>query len=726
MFSSIVFALSTFLSATLLFVFESIVGKQILPLAGGGALVWNTCLVFFQIVLLAGYGLAFFLSRVRSLILQVSVVSGLLLLAVTGSWYLQNGVIGAPVQGADPQGWLWLWLTGQVALPFLSIATLSPLLQHWYGLRYKSASPYVLYAVGNAGNAIGLLAYPLWIERVFSLSDQRSLVLLGLSLILTSVSVAGLSTVLLLRREGLRPKSAETSPQLIGLRQKLWWLLLSAVPSSLLLSITSYILTDIAAIPLFWIIPLLVYLLTFVLAFSALDGLPLKRIGRATAFLTLPLCLSFLVDANGPAIVLIPLHLLNFGLAGLFCHGLLVANRPRDGHNLTLFYLYVGLGGAIGGLFTLLVCPLLWARQLELPLALVVVCLLRSVHLRSEVSASGFKKAALILALSGGSYLLVSRFLPAEHDSLVIALTYLPAAILVLNEIRHPGNYSLALSAVILACLLIPTQLGRVIRAERNFYGLVRVTARDNAHYVIHGSTIHGAERLQEGPACNPLMYFHPSGPAGVIPKLLPSHDAKVAVVGLGVGALACYARPEDAWTFLELNPAMERVARDESLFTFLRNSKAGQLKVKIGDGRLLLASQTELFDLIIMDAFSSDSIPTHLLTREAMEVYLSKLRPGGRMLFHISNRFFDLAPQIQALAESYALTVRINNDLLISTEDAAAGKTPSTWVIISPADNLDLLDGHWTELPIAEALPRPWSDDFSDLLAAMKIQTGS
>lgn len=719
---TVIFALSIGIAALQLFVLESVVGKQLLPLAGGGPMIWNTCLVFFQVALLTAYLLAYLLSRGTSFIVQSVFVIAALVVSVIGPTFLRDGVTTAPPLGGSPAIWLWSWLISAVLLPFVALGMLSPLLQHWFSQGGNNdKEPYPLYAASNLGSFLGILAYPLYLERATTLSQQRSFLLVTVTLVLCSV----LECIILSIRRGGKiarlPEMADDSG-LAGESKIILWIALSALPSSLLLSVTNYILTDISALPLFWIVPLLIYLLTFVISFSALDSLPVKRIGRIAAFASLLLAIVTVVDANSPILLIILLHLVTFAVVTLFCHGLLVSVRPRNREMVTTFYLWIAFGGAFGGLVTLLICPLLFTRQLEYPIALVLVCMIRQYRGTKGISQIALLKAVGIVVLIIAGSEVLPQLLPTKFEALRVQLAFIPAGVLALSCIAVPSEYSLAVAAIVLAGTIIPSGLGNTIISNRNFFGITRVTIKDGFHEIVHGSTIHGIQSIASMGECEPTSYFHRTGPAGDILGQRDSGRHKVLVIGLGVGSLACYANPDEQWIFYELNPAMEQIARNEKLFTFLKNSKAEKLDVSLGDGRRLLAAETsKLFDMIVVDAFSSDSIPTHLLTKEAFELYLSRLSPNGRLLIHISNRFFNLRPILAENAALLPVTAYIRDNLNINSDDAQMGKTPSTWVFMVP-NSTDAKPPSDSWILLHSSGIRPWTDDFSDPVSALNL----
>lgn len=725
MLSSFLFVLAICLAAAQIFLLESIIGKQLLPLAGGGPMIWNTCLVFFQLALLAAYSIAFLLSRIPSALIQRVVISLWILAALVTPGFLRDGVTSAPPLGQNPELWLWSFLITSVGFYFCSIGVLSPMLQHWFSRIAPNKDPYPLYAASNLGSLLGILAYPLFLERTLTLGENRSLLaLLGWSLLALIIGICFLAESKL--------KGPQTLPSLgkrtqTGKGAIVRWVALSAVPSSLLLSVTTYILTDINALPLFWMLPLVVYIGSFIIAFGRLDRLNLHLVQRLVSFLILPIVITFLLEANSPPALLIPLHLLTFGLAALLCHGLLVSSRPQEHNDLTQFYLWISFGGALGGILTLFVAPLIFDRQFEYVIGLVLVCLFRgfvsgSDRDRPQLDVRDGIKAALIvgLVLIGAR---VAATVPESWGSIRFLVLFVPAGFVVLSDIQHPRRYAMLLVVLMLVGTLNPSGLGTTISATRNFFGLTRVTELDGFHRVVHGSTIHGSQLVSQMDRCVPGAYYHRSGPAGLLLSESSSAGRSVLVIGLGVGSLVCYAQPQDAWTFYELNPAMSEIAHNRELFSYVPNAPTENLTIKIGDGRRLLESETDAkFDVIVVDAFSSDAIPTHLLNLEAFKLYLSRLKQGGEILLHVSNRFFDLGPVVGNLANELGLEAFVSVDVAVDSDAQADGKIPSTWVVVVPdrADGAPLksLPASWHRIEPDGA--RVWTDEYADPVSAL------
>jgi spermidine synthase len=494
-----------------------------------------------------------------------------------------------------------------------------------------------------------------------------------------------------------------------------------------MLGVTTYLSTDIAAIPLLWVLPLSLYLLSFVVTFARRPRRPLRGAARALPMAVLVLSFTTLFEVV-PLAFALPLHLVTFFQAALVCHGQLADDRPPARH-LTAFYLSLSLGGVLGGLFNAVVAPLVFDRVVEYPLALVLLCLLRPAADRLE---RGARQRWLDLGLPAALGALLAAALvlglPALHGlSPELALTLLsaPAILICYSFKERPVRFALGIGVVLLVGGLSPASPERTLHRERSFFGVLRVLedARGN-HRLAHGNTLHGQQNFTSARG-EPLTYYHRTGPIGHVLAAFQQRTGprSIAVVGLGAGSLACYARGEEDWTFYEIDPAVERVARNPQYFTFLQDSRARKLNVVLGDARLRLQDAPEReYELIVLDAFSSDAIPVHLLTREAWTLYLGKLAPAGLLAVHISNRSLDLKPVLRELARDAQLVNRFWRDEDLSPQEQQMGKTPSEWVVMARQEG-DLgelaRDPRWGPLP---EWPRVsvWRDDFSNILSVL------
>ena len=757
------FALTLFAGSALLFLLEPMFGRLVLPELGGAPAVWATCLVFFQITLLLGYLYAWAATRWLGLRSQLVLHAGLLLAAfvvlpirVLPSWL--------PPAESNPIPWLLGVLSLSIGLPFFVVSTTAPVLQHWFAnTEHPDAhDPYFLYRASNLGSMIGLLGYPFIVEPWLGMKAQGIAWSAGYLLLvgLTLACAAQLLRHPLVRRgepsriplappklrerswgEGGNPESrlsrrspggaagakAEAPSASPRWPQLARWTALAAVPSSLLLGVTTYLSTDVAVVPLLWVVPLLVYLLTFVLAFAPKPWVPTRALTLVVPLLMLPLTVVITLRAAEPAWAVVLLHLATFAASALLCHQQLAEDRPPASH-LTLFYLCLSVGGAIGGLFNALAAPLIFRMPYEYPLALVAVALLkpyRGVAARkARAAAADFWLPAVVGLASYAALTLLGNAGPGLGTFAVPIGLGLPVFCCYLFSPR-PIRFGLSLGAVLLASALQPDPMGRLVDVERSFFGVHRVAVDtgNQLRLLFHGNTLHGAQSLDPAKAKEPQAYYTRNGPAGqVFDTLAGRAGQSVGVVGLGAGALAAYAKPGQSWTFYEIDPIVVHLARDAGYFSFLKDA-AVPVRVVVGDARLSLGAEPDRrFDLLVLDAFSSDAVPVHLLTRQAVRLYLAKLKPGGVLAFHASSRFLRLRREFLALANDAGLVHLRQLDLRSERHSAWSGWTPSEWVVLARArEDLGALgaDSRWGR--IDEPAARVWTDDYTNLLALFR-----
>lgn len=650
------------LAAFLLFWVEPLVAKQILPWFGGAASVWSTCLVFYQLALLAGYGYAQALtarpSRRTQIVLHIALLCCAALLLPIGP--------GLHWQHADPEHPIWLifaMLTASIGLPFAVLSATTPLLQRW--LADRGSSPYAFFALSNLASLAALIGFPLWIEPRFGLDAQRtgwSWLYVLFALFCVGAAVLG--------RAGAEGRTAGAPLH----RAWILWFALAACGSMLLLSVTNHITANVAAVPLLWVVPLAIYLLTFAIAFSpkAIYNRPLwLRITAmglgAIAYAIYDIRTIFSIQ------IALPIFLIGLFILCLFCHGELNALRPDTAH-LAQFYLAIAAGGAAGAVFTGIAAPLFFSGIYELPIALAFTAVL-----------------ALILVWNSGSWPLRGLW----AGMIAAMLVTLVANVLAYHE-----------DALVL---------------ERSFYGALRVvqSPRITEHQtrtLFNGTIKHGEEFLWPGLRERPTTYYGPDSGIGIVLRDCYPGRRSVGVVGLGVGTIAAYGRAGDAFRFFEINPQVVNLAN--GLFYFLRES-AANVSTDIGDGRLLLQREDNQFDVLALDAFSGDAVPVHLLTREAMRLYVTRLKPDGVIAFHVSNLYLDLASVVGQLADEIGWkAVLVRNDA-----DRDALIDPADWVLVtqnSAVLNNEAIRVH--ERPIASrAGKRPWTDNYSNLLELLR-----
>jgi hypothetical protein len=751
------------LSAALLFALEPMFAKMVLPKLGGSPSVWNICLVFYQAALLGGYLYAHLTvewlgaRRQAALHLAVLFLAWLSLpVAVAAGWN--------PAASGHPALVLLALLTVAVGLPFFCVSATAPLLQAWFAASgHRSAKdPYYLYAASNLGSMLGLAAYPLLVEPRLTLLQQARWWAVGYGVLIALM--AGCAAWLWLGRgagqtneqsPGCNPGalpdvSAAAAPPILNpqspilrpptLLRRLRWLALAAVPSGLLLGVTAYMSTDIASMPFLWVIPLMLYLLTFVLVFSRWRWFRHRAWTWLQAAGLVLLAGVYYVGSpmeTSAVLVLMGIHLAAFFLTAMVCHGALAADRPASEH-LTEFYLWLSLGGVVGGLLCALVAPVVFSGVMEYPLMLVAACLLRP---RPALKGRWWELAdvlwgAMLLTIfvvavwgvparsvdeMGNTVWEPKRIASMDGKMWLICLAGATALLLA----RRPSRFAVALG-VLLGVALACTEPKQPIYAARSFFGVLRVERvelGENSweHRLLHGSTEHGSQVRAPELAREPCSYYDRDGPVGDLFDVLESRlqfrrHGRIGVVGLGTGTLAAYTQPGQHITFFEIDAAVEQIARNSEYFTYLTDceQRGADLEVRLGDARLSLEQEPDrTFDVLLIDAFTSDAIPVHLLTREALKLYFDKLTERGLLAVHISNRHLNLEPVMGNLAEELHVAARLGSDL------------SSTWVVLAErARNLGDLreNSRWEDVP-TDPSQGPWTDDFSNIVGVIRWQ---
>ncbi len=730
----LVFILGVFLNAALLFLVQPMVGKLLLPKLGGTPAVWNTCLVFFQLALLAGYAYAWLQGRLKTHKMRVLV--HLVFLGLAAVFLpISSGTDLQPPTDRLPTWWLLWTLLVLVGMPFIAISTTGPLLQRWFSdTNHKDAGdPYFLYAASNAGSLLGLLAYPFAIERYTTLSEQRTWWSIAYAMAAGLTLVCGVMAMKRLRAPGAGAEAfangalgPEATP--ISWARRGLWVLLAAAPSSLSMGCAQHLTTDIAAMPLLWVAPLAVYLLSFVLAFS-----------RSTQWLSEPVAWGIPIFAglvyymkmqgNGARLDLVVQFNLLLLLTGAWaCHGRLAALRPHASR-LTEYFVWVAVGGALGGMFNALLAPVIFNDVWEYPIAIGLVLVLGMPSLASvnvggldvgkELGVKGARagtialKLALLVGL--GVWALRSQKVAVEDNGFVLQ------------------------------------------RRERTFFGVHRLaTTRDQViRMLLHGTTTHGVQFVKALERSKPRMYYHLESSVGKLMMWLAAdgRPRRVAAVGLGTGTMAYYAalpksvvaaanaestagigvqKDEPAilnpFTFYEIDPKIVEIASDTRYFSYIEEAKqmGGTVEIVLGDARQTLARAPQgSYDVIVLDAFSSDAIPMHLLTKEAVAMYFDKLAPGGVLAMHVSNRHLDLAIMVRELAKEMGV-VAAGGHRLVHPNQALDGMSMSEWLMLARTeeDAKVMLDHPETFRRIdtsADGSIRPWSDDYSNVFDVMK-----
>ncbi len=732
----LLFSMTLFTSATLMFVLQPMFAKLLLPLLGGAASVWNTCMVFYQTILFIGYLYAHYLTTRFTRNQQIRLHAALLICSLL---FIPIGIaqLDAPPTEGNPIFWLLAVLASSIGLPFFILSTTSPLIQKWFShLGHEhSRDPYFLSIASNSGSLLALLSYPLIFESNLGLTEQQQYWSIGFVCLLALVM---LCMSFLKHSPASQPAETAVATPLLAhpdIKQKLHWLLLSLVPSSLLIGTTHYIGTDIASVPLLWVIPLALYLLSFILVFSNLNEKLHPWIAFIHPWIVVPFLIYFFSDeklANYSLEVM--LHLAIFFLCIMVCHGELAKRRSHPVY-LTQYYLIMSLGGMLGGIFNNFVVPFIFNNLYEYPLMIIAALLLNNFNSKQYAAIpSRIYKAALV-AYIGFFIVILSENYQHIGNDLVLALIVI--AVVSNYYIFHKNLLYLFLYSSLIVSCTTSFKPGdeQTLLKSRNFYGVLSVTQtllpNDNGnleHDILHsmysGATQHGAQLVNNNNRCTPVSYYGKQGPIG---QLFQSYQTlnnqwRIAIIGLGSGALGAYAKPDQDWHFYELNPAVINMATTPAYFSYLHDCMS-QYAIYAGDARLTLdKQQTQNFDLLVIDAFTSDSIPTHLLTREALELYLSKLNDNGLLAFHISNHYLDLEPVLT----DHTQHLRLYGVIQKYRPEKKSLTYASDWVVLAKNKAaLEPLLAHnpqnWRTLARSLRLSQSWTDDFTSLISVWK-----
>lgn len=720
----IAYGVAIFVSAALLFAVQPIFTKMVLPRLGGSASVWSVAMVFFQAVLLAGYAYAHLLTRHVATRYSVAVHLAVMLAAVLAlPLGIAEGWDRPPTENES------LWLIGlfavSIGLPFFALSANAPLLQAWFarGSHPRAGDPYFLYAASNVGSIVALLSYPFVIEpfsrlgpqtRAWSIAYYGLIGLIGACGFLSWRSSAVLDAGAVTARNDTRPSWRDAAT----------WVVLAAVPAALLIAVTAHLSTDIAPSPFLWVIPLALYLLTFVIVFQQKPVVPHHLAVLVQPILLVALVATIVYTINDYLPLVMLLHVVAFFVTALVCHGELAKRRPAAGH-LTSFYMWMSAGGVIGGICAALLAPQVFSWIAEYPIVIVLAILCRpglalAGRGQNLLIAIVFAIAAAIVVVPA-----VAFDYGLDDSSFYWSLGILLVLALAASQLPSPLAFAACIVLTFMVWRFYEVELDRV----RSFFGVHKVVDRaDGVRVLQHGTTIHGAERMidiEAGPDVRPvpLTYFHAN--SATVQTLAAARartggPISVAIVGLGAGTLACYSQPGDDWTYFEIDPAVVDIARDPNRFTYLA-SCAPDMPIVLGDARLTLGDVPDArYDVILIDAFASDTMPVHLMTKEAMAVYLRKLKPEGIVALHVSSRYMELVSVVAGIANANGLLTRTN---LPEEDTDETSYRYSSAVVAAVRTEKDFgtlaTSGNWIAV---KPDPRQWvwTDDYSNVIGAM------
>lgn len=708
-----------------LFLMELFAGKLLLPQFGGAPGVWISCLAFFQLALVGGYWYSDRLTRTirpqRQVLVQAALFAGCAAVTMLGLGTAARARVPA---GFPPPLAVIVVLAATVGPMFFALATLAPLFAHWHGLRERcgvgSHQATSLYAAGNAGSFAALLGYPVAIEPFVGLGRQADLLTALYAVVAAAALACGLHAATSAREAPARDDGRAETDWTTWLR----WAVLAALPASWLSSVTTHATVEVAPMPLLWIVPLGAYLASFVLVFS--PGGRRFRAWEPAALLAAVALVAWLLacHVDDPAWLVIGGHVAAFFVVCVTIHGMLFDERPAAGR-LPSFYLALAFGGACGGLWNALATPLLFDAHHEFPLAVAAVAAVAPTCWRPATDRVRWAAGAAVVGLGLAGLVAPWMELPRADTLAMMAVAIGGITI----ALRH-WERAAALLAMLAATFCIGESGQDVIHRARTFFGVLRVRDDDNgpSRMLIHGRISHGVQLVSDDPERRlvPLSYYHRTGPLGSIFLGMEQirRPARVAVAGLGVGTIAAYAEPGQEFVFFEIDPEVARIAGNPRWFTFLSECR-GTTRLVIDDARLAIEREPDgSLDLLVVDAFSGDSVPTHLLTREALALYGRKLAPDGVVAFHISNKFLDLKPVVESLAADGDWMALDGYDLDVPTEYA---RVVSHWMAVSRSmDMIKAIYGHptserWQWKPAeGRGAGRPWTDDRTTVMEAL------
>lgn len=724
-----IYATTLILSAFLLFSVQVLFSKMLLPLLGGSPSVWNTAMVFFQALLLAGYGYAHITSQ--RLTIRTQAVLHIILLALAGL-VLPLAIPAGAGLPADENPALWQLgiMAMTVGAPFFVMSASAPMIQRWFaGTDHPdAANPYFLYAASNIGSMAALLLYPVTIEPLMTLHLQNAGWAFGYAaLVFMTILCAFLVWGVAARTPMPYSHNVTSVAPPPSARLRMTWVALAFIPSSLMLGLTTYVTTDIASAPMLWIIPLALYLLTFIIVFARNSRVTIG--GIIIAFNATLAILLFLVSSGLANVhqVFFLVHPLLFFIACLLCHKQLANLRPPAGH-LTSFYVYMSLGGVLGGLFNAFIAPALFVVPVEYTLALCAVVLVRCMVMADGAPLASWPRIRVelrprVVIMLIISLAMVYASMNAKSPALNL-MTGVMVTVTIASLRLKPFTYAVFATIVLLVHSPIRMVLNpNLVHIERNYFGVLRITEGADTRNFLHGTTLHGAQPRNPANKLNPITYYSPIGGYGDAFSALPGKEQDIAVIGLGVGSLACFTQPGRSFDFYEIDPDVVKIAEDRNFFTFLSDC-GSPYNIIVGDGRMKIAESGKKYTMIVADAFSSDNIPVHVMTYEALKIYESRLADGGIILFHISNRYLHLEPVIKAIGDMAGMHTMVKITPKMQTLfDPDISYSPSTLTALThDADRAELLRKMGWRDANAPAGYRAWTDDYANVIAALNV----
>jgi SAM-dependent methyltransferase len=753
-------SLTMAIGAANMFALQPMIGKLLAPWLGSAPAVWTTCLLFFQIVLLAGYVYVHWLTKSLEMKPQLLlhgtiVVLSIIALPLALPEFMTSNI---PSDGYHAY-WVFVTLTLAVGAPAFVLATTAPLVQAWFGATTHrlASNPYPLYIASNAGSMIGLISYPFLLEPNLTLTTQRQL--WSIAWIVYSLLLCIVALICWRHLNEIKPTevlgdgdpeeaTGERSGRFPFLRA-LVWVALSFVPSSLLLGVTNHMTTDIAAMPMLWTVPLAIYLLSWTVSFSDY-GIWLHRSMKWIAPIAiLAAAFTWAAELHGQILWVLTVHMVALLSTCWALHRRLYESRPETSH-LTSFYIAIAFGGALGGIFNAVVAPILFSGFAEYPLALVASLLLLpgmqkqgdSERVKPTLPLIWQQTVLLIMtvlsaaALSKYVYQSV-RWQIWDLESVAtrlgwttdqvekwveFAIPLTPALLL----IGRPRFQAAALGAALVVGVCINLSSNILLR-ERSFFGVLTVREFHNdgqKHTLVHGGILHGEQWFTEpSDRYEARSYYHKDGPLGDVMDIMAQRKDgfSIAAIGLGTGSIAAYGQPNRPITFFEIDAMVEAIARNPKYFTYVSDclQRGGSLEVRIGDARVMMSKATDTFDVIVIDAFSSDAIPLHLITREAIEGWFRCLRSDGVLAFHTSNRYVDLTPVLANAAEAMGVSAFVRVDV---HGDAENGRSGSSWIVLiaDPTISSEFENRKDWSPPATRPGLKVWTDDFASVIPVL------